>query len=249
MIKAIIVDDEPVAIRHLKKILISLHANIEIIDEVSDPYRVISVVRNKLPDIIFLDIDLKRKDINGLLLADKIFEQLPAIIIIYISAHNEFKPEAWERRAVVLGYIDKPFNRIKVERVLLKVARYISCDRVAIKDKNNGFHYFSPAEVIIIEREKNTKNTIVHCDNKKLITSESLSAIEGKLIGTNLLRVSRSYIINSTKIESVLLFSKSTYQIKFKDCRCVAYVSRETAGELGLIGQKTITNIFRQDGR
>lgn len=236
MIKAIIADDEPVAIRHLRKILTELRSNIEIIDEITDPNEVLPVIKEELPDVVFLDIDFNRKDMNGLILADRISEHFPSIMIIYISAHNEFKSEAWERKALVLGYIDKPFNKVKVERVLLKIARYISYDRIEIRDKNNIFHYLSPSEIVMFEREKNTKNTIVHCDNKKINISESLTSIEEILKGSKkLLRISRSYIINITKIDRLSLFSESSYIVKFKNSSCEAYISKETAHELDLI--------------
>ncbi|KJS17460.1 MAG: hypothetical protein VR69_05010 [Peptococcaceae bacterium BRH_c4b] len=238
MIKAIVADDEPIAMRHLKKILSELRSNIEIIDEVTDPDNVVPIVKEKLPDVVFLDIDFKRKDVNGLILADRISEHFPAIMIIYISAHNEFKSEAWERKAVVLGYIDKPFNKIKVERVLLKMAKYISGNRIEIRDKSNIFHYLSPGEIIMIEREKNTKNTIVHCNNKKINTSGSLTSIEEMLKGSEkLLRINRSYIINITKIERVSFFSECSYVVKFKNSACEAYIAKQTAHELDLVSK------------
>lgn len=236
MIRALIADDEPIAIRHLKKILAGLQANIEIIDYVTAPEKVIPLIKEKQPDVIFLDIDFNREDINGLVLADRISEHFPATIIIYISAHNEFKSAAWERKAVVLGYIDKPFNKIKVERVLQKMANYISGDRIEIRDKSNIFHYLSPNEIVMFEREKNTKNTIVHCDHKKINISESLTSIEKMLKDSEkLLRINRSYIVNITKIDQLLFFSKSSYVIKFKNTTCEAYIGKETARELNLI--------------
>jgi len=238
MIRAIIADDEPVAIRHLKKILVQLRSNIEIIGEVAAPEQVFPMVAEKHPDIIFLDIDFNREDINGLILADKIYEHLPAAMIIYISAHHEFKSDAWERKAVVLGYIDKPFSKMKVERVLLKIANYISYDRIEIKDKNNILHYLSPGEIVMCEREKNAKNTIVHCDNKEINTSISLTAIEKMLTGSKkLLRINRSYIINITKIDQVSIFSKSSYVVQFKNSTCEAYIGKETVHELNLISK------------
>lgn len=238
MIKAVVADDELIAMRHLRKILAELRSNIEIIGEVTDPDQVFTIVKEKHPDLIFLDIDFNRNDIDGLILADRISEHSPAIIIIYISAHNEFKSEAWERKAVVLGYIDKPFNKVKVERVLLKLAKYMSCDRIEIRDKNNIFHYISPIEIVMFEREKNTKNTIVHCDNKKIHTSESLTSIEKMLKGSEkLMRISRSYIINIAKIDRVSLFSGSSYVVKFKNSACEAYIAKQTALELELISK------------
>jgi len=238
VIRAIIADDEPVAMRHLKKILAGLRSNIVIVGEVTDPSQVLPLIEEKHPDLIFLDIDFNRQDINGLMLADRISDSFPATMIIYISAHNKFKSEAWERKAVVLAYIDKPFNKEKVERALTKMARYVSYDRIEIKDKNNIYHYLSPSEIIMFEREKNTKNTIVHCDNKKINISESLISIERMLKGRgSLLRISRSYIINIAKIDRVSLFSKNSYVVKFKNSACEAYIGKETAQELELISK------------
>lgn len=236
MIKAIIADDEPIAMRYLGKTLTELRSNIEIIDEVTDPDEVIPKVKEKCPDIVFLDIDFKRKDVNGLILADRIAELFPTMMIIYISAHNIFKPAAWEGKAVVLGYIDKPFNRVRVERALSKLAGYVSINRIEIRDKNNIFHYLSPSDIVMFEHEKNTKNTIVYCDNKKIYTTESLTSIMEKLKGSDkLLHVNRSYIVNLTKIDNVSLYCESSYVIKFKNCSSEAYVAKKTALELNLI--------------
>lgn len=240
MIKAIIAEDEPTAIRHLKKIISGLQSNIEIISEVTYPDKVIPAVKEMIPDVVFLDIDFKRKDINGLILADKIFEQFPAVIIIYISAHNQFKSLAWERKAVVLGYIDKPFNTVKVERVLSKISGYISNERLAVKDKNNKVHYLAPDEIIMIEREKKVKNTIIHCSAKKINTTESLISIEKRLVKFNkIIRIHRSFIVNIAKIDNISLYSESSYLIRFKNCSCEAFVSKETAVELELIGKRS----------
>lgn len=112
----------------------------------------------------------------------------------------------------------------------------MSTDRIEIKDKNKVIHYLSPSEIIMFEHAKNTKNTIVHCDNKKICTTESLTSIMEKLKGSDkLLHVNRSYIVNLTKIDNVSLYCESSYVIKFKNCSSEAYIAKKTALELNLI--------------
>ena len=78
MIRAIIIDDEPLAISVTKEYL-ALHSDIEVIGECNDGFRALKMITDLKPDLIFLDVQMPK--ITGLEMLELIDEdELPAII-------------------------------------------------------------------------------------------------------------------------------------------------------------------------
>jgi DNA-binding LytR/AlgR family response regulator len=232
-----IVDDVLYSILNLKKIIGSISSEIEIIAEITDPDIVIDRVKELHPDLIIFDIDFCRNDINGLMLADKVAEIYPETMIVYATAHGCYTANAFEGKAIVLGYITKPFNRIKVMRVLEKISTYSTKQRIEFKDKFGSIFYLSPKEIILIEKKVCTKNTIIHAISKSIETTETLTTIESKTNNfKNLKRVHRGFIINKDKIFSISNFNETSMEIKFTDnFPHIALITKDRAHELELI--------------
>jgi DNA-binding LytR/AlgR family response regulator len=232
-----IVDDVYYAVANLKKIINSLNANIEIIAEITNPEEVIGKVKEVHPDLIFMDIDFDRLDLTGLMLADQISEIYPETMIVYATAHSQFCLTALEGKSVVLGYITKPFHKVKVQRVLEKITNYLNKQRIEFKDKFGSIFYLSPKEIIMIEKKVCTKNTIVYSISESIETTETLITIESKTNKfKNLKKVHRGYIINTDRIFSLTNYNETSMEIKFIDnFPHIALITKDRAHELGLI--------------
>lgn len=118
--KAILVDDEALALEFLKNQLIKI-GGIEIIGayhhlNINDSSALLEEI-----DVIFLDIEMPGA--NGLELAEKILEINPEILVVFVTAYNKYAVKAFEINA--LDYVLKPIqlNRLKttVKRVELKL--------------------------------------------------------------------------------------------------------------------------------
>lgn len=237
MIRTLLVDDNPYSISSLKKIIVSLNANIEIIGEITDPYLVVPFVKNDQPDLIFMDIDLANNILNGLILIENIIKIYSEIMVIYATAHSEFAHQAWKSDAITLGFIDKPFCKEEIKLCLKKMVKYIEKERISIKDRDNNTHFLNPKDIFMIEKLNSQKDCIIYYLDKKINVIESLINIEEKLKKyNNLVKCYKSFIINSSKISRLIPDGEKSFQVIFQNnFPHTAMITKQKARELNLI--------------
>lgn len=111
--KAIIIDDEPLA-RSLVKEYLQAYKNIELVEECNDGFEGVKAIQQHNPDIIFLDIQMPK--ING-------FEMLELIDnpphVIFTTAFEEYAVKAFETYA--LDYLLKPFSKERFDKCIQKL--------------------------------------------------------------------------------------------------------------------------------
>jgi DNA-binding LytR/AlgR family response regulator len=91
----------------------------------TNPLRFLELAREKHPDIVFLDIDMKT--LNGIQLGERIKAELAETIIVYVTAHEKYALEAFRVRA--FHYLLKPLTQEKVETVLAEAVAFIRRNR------------------------------------------------------------------------------------------------------------------------
>lgn len=113
--KAIIIDDEPLA-RSLVKEYLQAYKNIELVEECNDGFEGVKAIQQHNPDIIFLDIQMPK--ING-------FEMLELIDnpphIIFTTAFEEYAVKAFDTHA--LDYLLKPFSKDRFDKCIQKLSQ------------------------------------------------------------------------------------------------------------------------------
>jgi two-component system, LytTR family, response regulator len=111
--KAIIIDDEPLA-RIMVKEYLESHPQIEIVQECNDGFEGLKAIQKHQPELIFLDIQMPK--ING-------FEMLellePAPLVIFTTAFDEYAIKAFENHAV--DYLLKPFSKERFDKAVQKL--------------------------------------------------------------------------------------------------------------------------------
>ena len=121
-IRALIVDDEPLALRGLKMRL-EAFPEVEIVGECANGREAVKDIKAKTPDLVFLDIQMPGLDGFGVVRA---MLGGPAPLFVFVTAYDKYAIDAFEANA--LDYIVKP-----VEEERLKDA--IHRAREAIKSK------------------------------------------------------------------------------------------------------------------
>src|SRR4030095_14591718 len=111
-IRALIVEDEPLARRTLREILADVPW-LECIGEAETGTRAVQLIDTLAPDLVFLDIEMP--ELNGLQVLDRISHE-PAVI--FTTAYERYGVSAFELEAV--DYRLKPFGR---ERCLAALER------------------------------------------------------------------------------------------------------------------------------
>lgn len=97
-LKVIIVDDEILAIEHLKHMISWEEHGFTIVGEAITTNKAVEIVKNNRPHIIFMDIQMPRMD--GLQLSQKILQFSPTTKIILLTSHRDFD---YAKKAMALG--------------------------------------------------------------------------------------------------------------------------------------------------
>lgn len=112
MIKAIIIDDEPLAASIVKDYLQD-HKEVTVVQECMNGFEGVKAIMQHQPDLIFLDVQMPK--INGFEMLELIDEP-PAVI--FTTAFDEYAIKAFEAHAV--DYLLKPFSKERFDNALRK---------------------------------------------------------------------------------------------------------------------------------
>jgi two-component system LytT family response regulator len=122
-IRALIVDDEPLARARLRTLL-ARHADMQVVGECEEGAEATAAIGRMRPDVVFLDIQMTER--SGLDVAAELEgEPLPAIV--FVTAHERYALEAFDARA--LDYLLKPFEEQRFQATLERVRAYTSAFR------------------------------------------------------------------------------------------------------------------------
>lgn len=118
--KALIVDDEHLALLHFKKMLERTNA-FQSIMAYQDPVEALEHPETPAVDAVFLDIEMP--GVNGIELAEAIQSMNENIQVVFITAYNEFAIKAFELNAI--DYLLKPVIYKRLE--MLNESKRIIC--------------------------------------------------------------------------------------------------------------------------
>jgi two-component system, LytTR family, response regulator len=110
--KAIIIDDEPLA-RSIIREYLQGHTHIEIIEECKDGFEGIKAIMQHQPDLVFLDVQMPK--INGFEMLELV-EHPPSVI--FTTAFDEYAIKAFETHAI--DYLLKPFSKERFDKAIQK---------------------------------------------------------------------------------------------------------------------------------
>ena len=138
--KALIIDDEPLARNELTYLLNEI-GGFEEINEAENVKETLEALLINQYDIIFLDVNLM--DENGIELGAKIQKMKEPPAIIFATAHDQYAVQAFELNAT--DYILKPFGqnvlnkqsikfvRLKPKMIIAQMQLRMICRRILIK--------------------------------------------------------------------------------------------------------------------
>ena len=201
MIRTIIVDDEPLAIEILEAYIMKM-PNMNLIAKCSNALEANEVLRTEDIDLMFLDIEMPMMLGTDFL---KSLKDPPQII--FTTAYPEFAVQGFELNA--LDYLLKPISLDRFIKAVNKVVvRYEpsmsskeyskSLDYIFVKaDKKLVKINFS--EIIYIEGLKDY--VLIHTDQSRIITLQTMKSLEEKLPVELFIRAHRSYIVNLNRIK------------------------------------------------
>lgn len=198
--KCIIIEDQLPAQRILKK-YIDDAGSIELIGAFTDALEAMSVIKSNTVDIIFLDIHLPK--ISGIDFL-KTLSNPPQVILT--TAFSDYALESYEFD--VVDYLLKPFSFQRFIKAIAKVdtKRQNFAPSVAATEINEVYVKvgYDLVRVLIDDIAyivSDADYTELHLQNKKHVSSERLHYWEELLPSKKFVRVHKSYIVNTSKIE------------------------------------------------
>lgn len=201
MLKAIVIDDEPMALEVIKGLTEKV-TFVELNEYFTNSFEALRFLQTNKVDLIFLDI--KMPDISGI-------EFLKSItnppMVIFTTAYSEHAVESFELDAI--DYLLKPFSLARFLKACNKAYEHYELR----KNKNNAAaglsHLFikSGYEQIRVElndiwyAESNGNYVVFVLENKKIASRLTMSEAEALLPATGFVRVHRSYIVSKKGIQ------------------------------------------------
>ncbi len=145
-LKALIVDDEPLARAGLRTLLGDCTAPAVLVDgEAANATQALEMMRRQHFDLALLDIHMPGAD--GLTLAQTLRALPDPPAVVFVTAHTEHAVQAFELEAI--DYLTKPVRLERLQTALQKVERSINASRGAKADE--------PEEVLIIQDRGRTE--------------------------------------------------------------------------------------------
>jgi two-component system, LytTR family, response regulator len=118
-IRAVIVDDEPLARRRIRSLLVAAE-DVEVIAECANGREAIQAIEESRPDLLFLDIQMPELDGFDVLRSIGV-GRVP--VVIFVTAYDQFALRAFEAHA--LDYLLKPFDDERFEAALQRARERI----------------------------------------------------------------------------------------------------------------------------
>lgn len=208
MIKTILVDDEPYALKNLATMLEKYCPRIHVADTACDVHEALEKIYITKPALVILDIELDGSSSFEILerLKNRHFE------IVFITAHDEFGIKAVKHDAT--DYILKPIDRLELIQAMDKVAEKIDKKNTApatmpepathtrlALPTGEGLLFVNTEQVMYCESEGRYTRFHLADGNKKIMVCRNLGEYENMLPPDMFVRIHHHCIINLHFVE------------------------------------------------
>jgi two-component system LytT family response regulator len=227
-IRALIVDDEPIA-REGVRVQLLKDPMVEIAGECANGLEAVNAIQTLAPDVVFLDVQMP--GIDG-------FEVLQAIgpdampAIVFLTAYDKYALQAFEVNAV--DYLLKPFDTERFQRAFHRAKAQLQkqnvdavnqqlqtlldsiqgarkyLERLVVKSSGRIF-FLQVSEIDWIEAADNYVS--LRTGRESHLIRQTLSGLETKLDPQNFVRFRHSAIVNVRRIKELHPLFKGEYEI------------------------------------
>ena len=211
-LRALVVDDEPLARRKLK-VLIANVAWLQWLGEASDGEEALERIDSLKPDVVFLDIQMP-----GVLGTEVARRTRHRPSVIFTTAYDRYAVAAFELQAV--DYLLKPFGRERFEKAIERIRREVdrtegpsALERAwhALRERGQISRLFIrhrgriiPVSMDSIERlEAQDDYVALHSKGQTFLVHLTLNEFERRLDPERFLRIHRRHIVNLDHVEAI----------------------------------------------
>jgi len=236
-INVFLIDDEQEALDAME-ILLSEYSQVKVLKKIINPIDVFPFIEKLKPDLLFLDINMPL--INGIDLLAKIREHYPALLVVIVSAYDNYSMPAVKLNA--FSYLLKPVNRVELRQTIENVEECLNDNvpkdkgKILIKSKNDTI-ICNIKDVECLKASGNYTEVYMNDGNKHII-SNNLGTVIADFPKNEFIKVNRSLYV---KIDNIKSINK-----KQKTCT-LGCNNNEIIVEASLNFIKEISSIFKND--
>lgn len=208
--RALIVDDEAVARRRLRRML-AAHDDIDVVGAAGDGREALERIADLEPDLVFLDI--RMPEIDGLELARRIDQTQ----IVFTTAYDEYAVAAFETSAV--AYLLKPIQKERLAAAIDKVRTQRSgtgeqnlerlLRRLTDRDepprinarRGDSIRVFDPREITRFYAQEGY--TGFRHGGRVFLLDDTITALAGRLADWGFVRIHRGELVNVSQIKAI----------------------------------------------
>lgn len=222
MIKAVLIDDEPLA-RSIISEYLTDYKEIQIIEECNDGFEGAKAIMQHQPDLIFLDIQMPK--INGFEMLELV-DQQPAVI--FTTAFDEYAIQAFEKYAI--DYLLKPISKARFDKAVTKFLEHKHLKNTSEQEQTKKMlETISPTAALerivvktgskinvvptdtIICLEADDDYVKLHTANGAYLKNRTMNFFEKELDPNIFVRIHRSYIVRVDSILRIEPFEKESH--------------------------------------
>lgn len=212
MIKAVLIDDIPAALKMLQSDLKNFCPEVEIIGTAGSVVGGAKLLRQVRPDVVFLDIELE--DGSGF----DLLQILPEVNfkIIFVTASDQHAIRAFRFSAI--DYLLKPIDPDELKEAVRKTLMADSKEKIDVlldhwtdKPDNNRIALHSSDEIKVVDIrdiircESDNNYTTFYFNNKsKFLVTKTLKSFDQILSDKGFYRVHQSHLVNISHIKSYI---------------------------------------------
>ena len=212
-IRALVVDDEPVARSHLRALLED-RGDVQVIGECGDGLTAVERIRSLGPDLVLLDVQMPELDGLGVVRAVGPDRMPP---VVFVTAHDQHAVDAFEVHA--LDYVLKPVHRARFNGAIDRVLEIIKSgtassrsrplaevldrlaapgsERIAVKSGDRVL-YLRVSDIDWVEASDDLVK--LHVGKTVHDHRATMAQIEQRLPASRFMRIHRSTIVNVERI-------------------------------------------------
>jgi two-component system LytT family response regulator len=216
-LRALIIEDEPLARTRLRSLLAS-DENAVVIGEADNARDAAELVQHLRPDLVFLDIEMPEE--NGLELLRSL-EPADRPAVIFTTAHPQYALEAFDLSAA--DYLVKPLDAERVSRAVERAMRFIAGGRTAARPRTapprERFAVRTRGEIIFVKASAidwiSAEGNYVrlHANELSYLLRESMQSVEESMDTSTFIRVHRSAIVNLDRVRKLVTSADGTPMI------------------------------------
>ena len=233
-IRTLIVDDEPLARRRIRRLLAG-DPEVEVIGEYGEGASAAAALQQDTPDLVFLDVQMPGADGFDVVAAAPAGRQP---VVIFVTAYDEYAVRAFEVHAV--DYLLKPLDRARFAEALLRAKTRVQLGRVGVGKESNrlatlleelGRRQTYLKRVLVRSRESFIfveidqvhwiraagKYLELHVGSKTHLVRQRLHILENRLDPDRFVRTHRSTIVNVRRIKELQPAFHGNYVIVLDD--------------------------------